>query len=112
VVPVQEIPAGGGPRVAPLNENYVGDVHQRIQRNWDLPRGTPMAILSQLSVGINLTLMSDGTIANVKVTKHSGDKPFDNSLLRAVKKAEPFPVPPANGAAAWEAEMMFTPQSN
>ena len=37
---------------------------------------------------------ADGTLNDVKVSKSSGDSAFDESVMRAIKRAAPFPPPP------------------
>ena len=46
-------------------------------------------------VKIQFMLAEDGSILNLKINKSSRNKSLDNAALEAIKKASPFPRPPA-----------------
>lgn len=47
-----------------------------------------------LTTGVVFEISSSGEISNVEVVKTSGNREFDDSVLRAVYKASPLPAPP------------------
>jgi len=71
---------------------YYGLIWSRIKGMWSLPQG----ILPQGNIGtvIRARILWDGTVTNVGFEKHSGNRYFDESALRAVKKAVPLPPLP------------------
>jgi TonB family protein len=50
---------------------------------------------------IEVMINMDGDVVSVRWASRSGNASFDQSALRAVKKASPFPKPP--DMLAWEA---------
>ena len=90
-------------RVAPTDPEYLkyqAMVRAKIIREWVVPlkyieeKGEYNA---QLLVMINL----DGYVVSIRWEKPSGDATFDQSAIRAIKKASPFPKP--LDRLAWEA---------
>lgn len=90
-------------RVAPTDPEYLkyqAMVRAKIIREWVIPlkyieeKGEYNA---RLIVMINL----DGYVVSIRWDKPSGDATFDQSAVRAVKKASPFPKP--LDRLAWEA---------
>lgn len=69
---------------------YVGLIKQKVERNWR----KPSAARSGLSCEVFVRLLPGGGVSHVEITKSSGDGIFDSSVEKAVRKAEPLPVPP------------------
>ncbi len=69
----------------------VARIKRHIEKNWYRPPGVKN--LDQLSVHLEVRLNRDGTLDDLKVIKSSGQAFFDNSLLRAVRKSVPLPIP-------------------
>ncbi len=69
---------------------YVGLIKQKIERNWR----KPSAAKSGLSCEVFVRLIPGGGVSHVEITKSSGDGIFDSSVEKAIRKAEPLPVPP------------------
>lgn len=91
-------------RVAPTDPEYLkyqAMVRAKIIREWVVPlkyiEEEPGKYNAQLIVMINL----DGYVVSIRWEKPSGDATFDQSAVRAVKKASPFPKP--LDRLAWEA---------
>jgi len=42
---------------------------------------------------VEITLLTSGAVADVRVLRSSGNPVFDESVLRAVRKASPLPLP-------------------
>lgn len=66
-------------------------IRQHIERNWYRPPGLKNA--GQLSARVEVEIRRDGSIADVKLLRSSGEQFYDNSLLRAVRKSVPLPIP-------------------
>jgi TonB family protein len=79
---------------------YQAQVRWKIMREWIVPvKFTEEGgnLNARLEVLINL----DGDVVTVRWDSRSGNDSFDQSALRAIKKASPFPKPPDK--LAWEA---------
>ncbi len=89
--------AGGTPGTSRKGETlslarsaYYTEVWDRIRREWALPD----ELLKQkgnLAAIIVIRIRRDGKILDAKFEKRSGDKVFDNSVWRAIWKADPLP---------------------
>lgn len=89
--PTQQ-PVGEGPEIQ-LNmadSGAVNAIRQHVERYWTIPAGKD---LRGLQVIVRLSLSPDGNITGLQVVRGSGDGAFDNSLVRAVRKAVPLPIP-------------------
>jgi len=47
-------------------------------------------------VGVRITLLPGGEVLDIKLVKSSGNRIYDEAILRAIRSASPLPVPPAN----------------
>ncbi len=68
---------------------YFRTVQQRVKDAWTFPGGS-----NDLSADAEFSIGADGTLNSVKIAKSSGDSAFDESVLRAIRRAAPFPPPP------------------
>ena len=68
---------------------YFRTVQQRVKDAWTFPGGS-----NDLSADVEFSIGADGTLNGVKIAKSSGDAAFDDSVMRAIKRAAPFPPPP------------------
>lgn len=66
-------------------------IKRHIERNWYRPPGVKG--LDELTVQVEVVLNRDGSISQLTMLKSSGQSFFDNSLLRAVRKSVPLPIP-------------------
>jgi len=82
---------GGGTPASMEFILYRNALEQHIKSGWRWP---PTAERYQAQV--DFTILQDGTVQNVRVSATSGNASFDDSALRAVYKASPVPVPPAD----------------
>jgi len=68
---------------------YFHTVQQQVKDAWTFPGGS-----NDLSADVEFSIGADGTLNSVKIAKTSGDSAFDDSVLRAIRRAAPFPPPP------------------
>lgn len=68
---------------------YYRAVQQKIKESWTFPGGS-----SDLTAAVEFGIGPDGTLQGVKISKGSGDPAFDDSVVRAIKRAAPFQPPP------------------
>ena len=64
-------------------------IRTQVERAWSIPPGSP----SNLVCIVKIELLPSGEVHTVRVAQSSGDAAFDRSVLTAVKKAAPFPMP-------------------
>ena len=68
---------------------YFRTVQQKVKDAWTFPGGS-----NDLSADVEFSIGADGSLNGVKIAKSSGDAAFDDSVMRAIKRAAPFPPPP------------------
>lgn len=72
---------------------YYATIWSRIKRGWALPQGIlPGDVLETV---IDVTILRSGAVTEVNFEKRSGNRFFDESALKAIRKASPFPPLPA-----------------
>jgi len=68
----------------------LGAIQKHIARNWLRPAGLAS---NNLNAIVEIKLTRDGDLIDARLTKSSGDLAYDNSVLRAVRKSVPLPIP-------------------
>jgi protein TonB len=109
---VEPGPAGGGPVVArnaiegkgygvgtgegsagilkdPEFLLYYKTVQDQIKKAWTFTGGS-----NDLTATVDFAIGPDGTLAGLKIGTSSNDGAFDDSVIRAIRRAAPFPAPP------------------
>jgi colicin import membrane protein len=72
---------------------YYTLIWSRIKGNWALPQGIfPGEVLEAV---IDVTILRNGAVTEVKFEKRSGNSYFDESAMKAIRKASPLPPLPA-----------------
>ena len=72
--------------------NYYATIWSRIKGFWTIPQG--ILPHENIEAVVHAQILRDGTITNVGLEKRSGNRYFDDSALRTVKKANPLPPLP------------------
>jgi TonB family protein len=85
-------PSGAAVSASQMNA-YYALIWSRIKSQWALPRGILQS--DNLEAIIDVKIMRDGTVSRLEIEKSSGNRYFDQSAVRAVRKASPFPALPA-----------------
>jgi colicin import membrane protein len=100
---------GFGPGGGTKQEEYYSLVWARIQEEWTLPESLPKA-RDQLETIVVVILSRDGRVQRSWIEKPSGQTLYDQAVMRAVKKAEPFPPFPREiTESSLEIEFHFRP---
>lgn len=83
---------------------YYQQVQDKIKKAWNFTGGS-----SDLTATVNFAIDKDGTLTGVKIAKSSNDSAFDESVIRAIRGAAPFPPPPEKYRDQWAGgiEAMF-----
>ena len=91
---------------------YIGLIQKHITRSWIRPPGSTRGLQCRVTV----RLVGNGTIVpgSVRVTRGSGNSAFDRSVVQAVYKADPLPVPDDELLRARfnELELIFDPDKS
>ncbi|MDI9571194.1 MAG: energy transducer TonB [Pseudomonadota bacterium] len=85
--------AAAGGQIDDRLADYYRVVWSRIKGQWALPGG--ISPRKDVEAVVNIRILKDGSIVGMTFEKRSGLAYFDNSVLRALKKAHPLPPPPA-----------------
>lgn len=72
-------------------DEYIGKIAAKIRRNIVNPPGVVNTIRAKFTV----TLLPSGEVLNVALAKSSGNEAYDSAVERAILKAQPLPLPPA-----------------
>ncbi len=82
---------GDGEMDAQMRAYYTA-IWSRIKGRWALPQGIlPGEVLEAV---LDVTILRSGAVTEVKFEKRSGNGYFDDSAMRAIRKATPFPPLP------------------
>ncbi len=68
---------------------YYRQVQEKIKKAWSFSGGN-----SDLNTTVTFAIGPDGTLTGVKITSSSHDPAFDDSVVRAIRRAAPFTPPP------------------
>lgn len=68
---------------------YYKTVQDQIKRAWTFTSGS-----NDLTATVDFAIGPDGTLTGAKVSASSNDSAFDDSVIRAIRRAAPFPAPP------------------
>ena len=72
---------------------YYAMVWSRIKGEWALPQGILRGEV--LETVIDVTILRNGAVTQVNFEKRSGNSYFDESAMKAIRKASPLPPLPA-----------------
>lgn len=85
--------SSGNARVSPELMAYARALDEKIRASWTVPEPA-LKEAGKLIVQVRITIEKDGRVSSVRMEKDSGSPYFDDSVLRAIRKASPLPVPP------------------
>jgi TonB family protein len=85
--------AQGTVRLSPELLDYFRRLEERVRSSWILP-GTLLRDAAKLEVELRIMIEKDGRVSEERIERGSGNLYFDDSVLRAIRKASPLPVPP------------------
>jgi TonB family protein len=92
-------PAAGSPHAAAVTPEVAGwlrAARMAVRQAWVLPAGFRK---QPLETHVTVDLDAQGNVlSDPKVTQHSGNPWYDESVVRAIQKASPLPAPPEPGA--------------
>jgi colicin import membrane protein len=80
---------GGGIVRSAESLRYENDMKARIKNSWTWPGKR-----NDLTVTVRFSIRDNGEIAGLKITRSSGDHSYDESVMRALRGANPLPALP------------------
>ena len=72
-------------------DKYMNAIENKIYQNWVMPPSTNKGMVCELQV----RLIPSGEVIDIQLSKSSGDPVYDQSVMAAVRRASPLPLPPA-----------------
>lgn len=91
-------------------EEYYGTIWSKIKTEWTIP-GNVITKKEELETIVVLVVDKQGKVQKKSIDKKSGNNLYDQSTMRAITKAEPFPpLPKELGEDAVEFEIHFRPE--
>lgn len=97
------------PQKDAVRAQIMDDIQKKVSAAWVLPEGLSV---DELEVAVGIKLDVNGHVTDAGITKSSGNKHVDASLMRAVKKASPLPIPAEHFSAFERIELFFNGQMN
>ena len=73
-------------------KEYVGVVWSRVKKNWTMPQ--VLLPKENIETIIDVKISRSGALEYVGFKKRSGNRYFDDTALRAIRKSNPFPPLP------------------
>jgi TolA protein len=102
-------PLGGFALQSKLDE-YYNTIWEKIKKEWTLPGGLPKG-KSSLETVIVIVIEREGRIQKSWFEKKSGNALYDQSAMRAIKKADPLPsIPKEFSDNTFEIGIRFFPE--
>lgn len=74
-----------------LVDEYIAKIAAKVRRFIVLPPGVSPGIRAEF----NVTLLPSGEVLNANLARSSGNDAYDSAVERAILKAQPLPLPPA-----------------
>ncbi|MCI5221634.1 MAG: cell envelope integrity protein TolA [Candidatus Electrothrix sp. AR4] len=106
-----DYPSGSGGGLANsdvIERQYGATLNDRIRSQWQLPE--IITTKPNLRAMVALTVRQDGSIKDMRIEQRSGDTVFDQSVIKALRNAEPMPIfPSLINKATLEFDLIFTP---
>jgi colicin import membrane protein len=85
--------AQGSVRLSPELSDYFRRLEESVRNSWVLPAAL-VRDAGKLVVELRIVIEKDGRVSAQRIERGSGNSYFDDSVLRAIRKASPLPVPP------------------
>jgi TonB family protein len=103
------LPGSGGGSGAPLDpamQKYLLDVYEKVKNAWNVPGMAK----KDLETIVTIKVRRDGRITDINIEKRSGNRVYDESVLRVLRAVEPLPIiPPSLNADSLEIGFRFLP---
>ncbi|HQM76893.1 MAG TPA: TonB family protein [Syntrophorhabdaceae bacterium] len=85
---------GGSRPMDPVSQQYILGIWEKIKNSWGLPGMS--SFKKDLETIVTIRIRRDGRITDINVEKRSGNRVYDESILRVLRSVEPLPPIPAS----------------
>jgi colicin import membrane protein len=85
---------GGSSTLDPAMQRYILGVWEKIKDSWGLPGMA--SFKKDLSTKVTIKIRKDGRIVDINMEERSGNKIYDESILRVLRSVDPLPPIPAS----------------
>ena len=86
---------------------FKNEITERVRANWLKPSGLEGEANIQVTVRVRVSL--DGRLAAPQISRSSGNRYFDDSVIRAIHKTHSLPMPPRECRDCWQLNITFRP---
>ncbi|MBA4390083.1 MAG: hypothetical protein C0399_04010 [Syntrophus sp. (in: bacteria)] len=98
---------GTGRPLDPMTQKYLMDIWDKIKGAWNVPG---MASRKDLETIVTIKIRKDGRIVDINIEKRSGNRVYDESILRVLRAVEPLPpIPQSLNMDSIEVGFRFLP---
>jgi colicin import membrane protein len=73
-------------------DKYINDIRNKIRGKANVPDN----VTGNPEVHVRLRILPGGEVLEATITKPSGNRAYDAAIERAIRSAQPLPVPPAD----------------
>lgn len=85
---------GGGRPLDPASQQYMLGVWEKIKNAWGLPGMSKYS--KNLETVVTIKIRKDGRIVDINIEKRSGNRVYDESILRVLRSVDPLPPIPSS----------------
>ncbi|MGH8226245.1 MAG: cell envelope integrity protein TolA [Gammaproteobacteria bacterium] len=104
----QELAAEAALRLSRARGNWIAAIRDKVTRNWNSPPSTP----SDLDCLVQITQLANGQVVSAKPLRCNGDSAVQQSVITAIYKSSPLPVPDDPDAFLRQFKFDFVPGQN
>lgn len=99
---------GAGRPLDLVSQKYIFDIWEKIKEAWGLPGS--YTTKKNLESIVTIKIRKDGRIIDINFEKRSGNRLYDESILRALRSIDPLPpIPPSFNSDTIEIGFRFLP---
>jgi colicin import membrane protein len=99
---------GGGSTLDPVSQRYILEIWEKIKNSWGLPGLA--SFKKDLETVVTIRIRKDGRIVDINIEKRSGNRIYDESILRVLRSVDPLPpIPGALNMETMEIGFRFLP---
>jgi len=85
---------GGSRTMDPISQQYILGIWEKIKNSWGLPGMS--SFNKNLETIVTIKIRKDGRIVDINIEKRSGNRIYDESILRVLRSVDPLPSIPAS----------------
>jgi len=99
---------GGSRPMDPVSQHYILGVWEKIKNSWGLPGMS--SFKKDLETIVTIKIRKDGRIVDINIEKRSGNRMYDESILRVLRSVDPLsPIPASLNMETMEIGFRFLP---